>query len=61
MSQAVNVPVIASGGAASPEHLVQALEAGADAVLAATIFHDGVYEVSTVKDAMAELGAEVRR
>ena len=41
VSQAVTVPVIASGGAANPEHLIDALKAGADAVLAASIFHDG--------------------
>src|SRR5690606_10569301 len=44
-SQAVRVPVIASGGASGPEHLAEALEAGASAVLAATIFHDGEYTV----------------
>ena len=44
--RSVNVPVIASGGAASPEHLCEALAAGADAVLAASIFHDGDYTVA---------------
>jgi cyclase len=60
VSAAVVVPVIASGGAAGPEHLVAALRAGADAVLAASIFHDGVYTVAEVKRALAEAGMEVR-
>jgi imidazoleglycerol phosphate synthase cyclase subunit len=58
---AVAVPVIASGGAAGPEHMVAALAAGADAVLAATIFHDGHTTVASLKDRLAELGVEVRR
>ncbi len=57
----VRVPVIASGGASGPEHLVDALRAGADAVLAASIFHDGVYQVGEVKRGLAEAGVEVRR
>ena len=61
VSSAVTVPVIASGGAATPAHLVDALRAGADAVLAASIFHDGDWTISGIKIAMAELGAEVRR
>lgn len=60
VSGAVGVPVIASGGAAGPEHLVAALEAGADAVLAASIFHDGVYTVGDVKRAIGAAGMEVR-
>ncbi len=43
------MPVIASGGAATAEHLVEALDAGADAVLAASIFHDGEHTVVDVK------------
>ena len=54
------VPVIASGGGALPEHFVRALEVGASAVLAASIFHFGVYEVSNLKQAIQELGIEVR-
>ncbi|MCA9515764.1 MAG: imidazole glycerol phosphate synthase subunit HisF [Myxococcales bacterium] len=57
---AVRIPVIASGGAAGPEHLVEALEAGASAVLAASIFHDGVHDIASVKEAIAEAGFEVR-
>ena len=60
VSTAVTVPVIASGGAATPAHLVDALRAGADAVLAASIFHDGDWTVAGIKTAMAGLGAEVR-
>ncbi len=60
VSSAVAVPVIASGGAATPAHLMDALRAGADAVLAASIFHDGDWTISGIKTAMAGLGAEVR-
>jgi len=61
MRSAVEVPIIASGGAAGPEHMADALAAGADAVLAATIFHDGHTTVADLKDRLAELGVEVRR
>jgi imidazoleglycerol phosphate synthase cyclase subunit len=61
MRAAVHVPIIASGGAAGPEHMAEALTAGADAVLAATIFHDGHTTVADLKDRLAELGVEVRR
>lgn len=57
---AVTVPVIASGGAATPEHLLEALEAGADAVLAASIFHDGEYTVDTLKEILARKGVPIR-
>lgn len=60
-SAAVSLPLIASGGAGSPEHLRAALEAGADAALAASIFHDGLYSVSDVKDCLAAAGLAVRR
>jgi imidazoleglycerol phosphate synthase cyclase subunit len=60
VSEAVPVPVIASGGAASPDHLVEAVRAGASAVLAASIFHDGEKTVGDVKRALAEAGIEVR-
>jgi len=60
VSAAVGVPVIASGGAASAQHLVEALRAGADAVLAASIFHDGELGVADVKRALAAAGVEVR-
>ena len=60
ISKAVVVPIIASGGAASPQHLLEALRAGADAVLAASIFHYGEYQVNQVKAFLAEAGVEVR-
>lgn len=60
ISRAVSVPVIASGGAAHPEHLIEALRHGADAVLAASIFHDAKYTVRAVKDALRSAGIEVR-
>ncbi len=60
MAGAVNVPIIASGGANEPRHLLEALQAGADAVLAASIFHDGDLTVGDVKKALAEWGVEVR-
>ncbi len=60
VSQAVNVPVIASGGAANPQHLLEALQAGADAVLAASIFHDSEYTVGEIKKFLAEGGAPIR-
>ena len=60
VSSAIDIPVIASGGAANPEHLCQALKAGANAVLAASIFHDGDMTVADVKREMAKNGIEVR-
>lgn len=58
--QAVQVPVIASGGAASAQHLIDALHAGADAVLAASIFHDKDHTVGALKQALAAAGLWVR-
>ncbi len=58
---AVNVPIIASGGAGRPEHFPPAVAAGADAVLAATIFHFREVTIAQVKDALAAAGHEVRR
>jgi cyclase len=60
VADAVRVPVIASGGAATPAHLKAAFEAGADAVLAASIFHDDDMTVFEVKRALATLGVHVR-
>ncbi len=60
VARAVRVPVIASGGADTPQHLLEALRAGADAVLAASIFHDGDLTVADVKRVLAAGGAEVR-
>ena len=59
-SSAVPVPVIASGGAGSIEHLADALAAGAAAVLAASIFHQGDWTVGEVKRALAERGFPMR-
>jgi len=56
----IPVPVIASGGAAHPDHLADALDAGANAVLAASIFHDGDFTVADVKAVLAKRGFEVR-
>ncbi|MFJ4038783.1 imidazole glycerol phosphate synthase subunit HisF [Microbacterium sp. NPDC090007] len=61
MRQVAAVPVIASGGAGSLEHFAPAVQAGADAVLAASVFHSGQLTVGQVKDAMAVEGIEVRR
>ena len=60
ISDAVDVPVIASGGAATSAHLAEALRAGAAAVLAASIFHDGETTVQDVKAELGQLGIEVR-
>jgi cyclase len=55
-----SVPVIASGGAGSLNHFVEAAQAGADALLAASVFHDNKFTVSQVKDALRQSGVEVR-
>ena len=60
VSGAVSIPVIASGGAAGPEDLFQALTAGADAVLAASIFHDGEHSIASIKRYLAARGVEIR-
>lgn len=54
------VPLIASGGAGKLEHFVKAANAGADALLAASVFHEGLFTISEVKDALRESGIEVR-
>ena len=61
ISEAVTVPVVASGGAGNLDHLCEALEQGkADAVLAASIFHFGDYSVAQAKEHMAAKGLPVR-
>lgn len=57
---AVNVPIIASGGAGAAAHFPPAVAAGADAVLAASVFHFGTLTVSEVKQALADAGHPVR-
>ncbi|TFV61295.1 imidazole glycerol phosphate synthase subunit HisF [Geodermatophilus sp. DF01-2] len=57
----VTVPVIASGGAGEPAHFPPAVEAGADAVLAATVFHFGKLRVGDVKGALGDAGVPIRR
>ena len=56
---AVDVPVIASGGAGTLEHLADALRAGADAALAASIFHYGQHTVGEAKRHLADAGIPV--
>jgi cyclase len=61
IGQSVNIPVIASGGAGTLQHMVEALAPGrADAVLAASIFHFGEFRISEAKRYMAEHGIPVR-
>jgi len=55
-----SLPIVASGGAGHPDHMVAAVEAGAGAVLAASIFHFGHYSIAEVKRRMAEAGVPVR-
>ncbi|MDB5294265.1 MAG: imidazole glycerol phosphate synthase subunit hisF [Phycisphaerales bacterium] len=62
VSDAVRVPVVASGGAGSPAHMLAALTTGrADAALAASIFHFNQYTVGQVKDYLGDHGVPVRR
>ena len=56
----VGIPIIASGGAGAPEHFPAAVQAGADAVLAASVFHYGELTIASVKDAMRAAGISVR-
>ena len=58
---AVTIPIIASGGAGRPDHFPPAINAGADAVLAASIFHFGEVSIEEVKTSLAQAGYEVRR
>ena len=60
MSEAVSVPVIASGGAGELEHVAEALRAGADAALCASIFHYGHHTIAEAKAHLAEAGIAVR-
>jgi imidazole glycerol-phosphate synthase subunit HisF len=61
ISERVNVPVIASGGAGKPEHFLEAFTEGkADAALAASVFHYDQYPVSVVKDYLRKMGVTIR-
>jgi imidazole glycerol-phosphate synthase subunit HisF len=61
ISDTVEVPIIASGGAGTPEHLYDAFtEGGADAVLAASIFHFGKYDIPFLKQYLTERGVPMR-
>ena len=61
IADAVNIPVIASGGVGNLQHLVDGVkQGGADAVLAASIFHFGEYTIPQAKQFMAEQGVVVR-
>ncbi|MDK2914172.1 MAG: imidazole glycerol-phosphate synthase subunit HisF [Thermococcaceae archaeon] len=60
VANAVDIPVIASGGAGRPEHFYEAFKAGAEAALAASIFHYGEYTVGQLKEFLAERGIPVR-
>ena len=62
ISEAVDIPLIASGGVGSLAHLADGItEGGADAVLAASIFHFGEFTIPEAKDYLAARGIEVRR
>ena len=61
ISERVNVPVIASGGAGVPKHLLEVfIEGKADAALAASIFHYNKYPVPVVKDYLRKMGVTIR-
>jgi cyclase len=61
ISERVNVPVIASGGAGKPEHFLEAFTKGkADAALAASVFHYNKYPVKVVKDYLRKMGVTIR-
>jgi cyclase len=62
VSSAVRLPVIASGGAGTASHMYEALtEGGAEAALAASIFHFAEHSINAVKQELAALGLEIRR
>ncbi len=61
ISEAVGIPVVASGGAGSPDHMARVLGEGkADAALIASMVHSGEYTVSSIKEALASMGVPVR-
>jgi imidazole glycerol-phosphate synthase subunit HisF len=60
VAEKTRVPIVASGGAGSPEHMIAAVYAGAGAVLAASIFHFGEWSIAEVKEHMRQAGIPVR-
>ncbi|HEV8044911.1 MAG TPA: HisA/HisF-related TIM barrel protein, partial [Rubrobacter sp.] len=60
VAEKTTLPIVASGGAGSPEHMIAAVKAGAGAVLAASIFHFGEYSIREVKEHMMRAGIPVR-
>src|SRR5215213_5078556 len=60
VAEKTTLPIVASGGAGSPEHMISAVNAGAGAVLAASIFHFGEYSIAEVKEHMMQAGIPVR-
>ena len=60
VAEKTTLPIVASGGAGSPEHMVAAVNAGAGAVLAASIFHFGEWSIASVKEHMRQAGVPVR-
>lgn len=57
----VNVPIIASGGAGNLQHFLEVFQAGADAALAASLFHDGVIQIESLKESLIQQGIPIRR
>jgi cyclase len=60
VAEKTSLPIVASGGAGSPEHMIAAINAGAGAVLAASIFHFGEWRIAEVKEHMRQAGIPVR-
>ena len=60
VAEKTSLPIVASGGAGSPEHMIAAINAGAGAVLAASIFHFGEWSIAEVKEHMRQAGIPVR-
>ena len=60
VTKVISIPVIASGGANTPDHMVAAIHAGASAVLAASIFHEGDYTLKQVKTELAKQKVRIR-
>jgi cyclase len=60
VAEKTGLPIVASGGAGHPDHMVEAVRAGANAVLAASIFHFGEWSIAGVKERLAAAGVPVR-